>query len=624
MAHARPKPRPQPHAVREEGRLALWRLLANEKGRPLRRGSAGATFHGPETGRTTATKWRSLARILEGRASWRADYPANFDQQEFTIEAWVSWPKMPTGRQVIFDRPIGQGGWRLELTRHLCLAFIWRDAEGREQVLKSVQMVDELRPRRWYHLAATFRNHCYTGQPYIQSYSRAEILFTPAGELFPRTVAMMRHFEHPQIAEGEGPLWIGRDAPGQSPFQGALCEVALSARAKLKNEFPTLGQKPPRSPTFSDDFDMGSVFCPVEAPDGRIVLGARPYLGHGNYWLYAQLDGCTGKQLAFEALAVPGGQGMLLAMWVSYDRKTWARIPGGHYQGDQLVPGSFTFSHKFKRSPAWLAACVPWSNTDTDRLAAELRGHKKVRLIEAATSVEGRPVRLFQVTDPNVPDYAKRTVYIQTGQHSPMEMMAGRSCASAIRYLLSPSSRRRALLQNFCFLFVPIVNVDCAAHGGSGHNAAGVNTNRDWADPQQPEVKGLKSFLRNWLDQGNSLDLALDIHAGGAWLNHALLLIPEQDTAQLRAGWYEDQLRFLACLDRHADVAEEDAVPHRLAETKFSDALPRQWGTPAFCLELSNMTYRSRADGGTKPVTQQHLELLGPQLVEAAIAFLEP
>lgn len=618
---------PEPYTGEELGLVALWPMDASDPRACVSGHGLATEWVGPGSEVALTTPWPGRVAHLLGLSHLEAADHEALHGQEFTFEAWVAFSQMPGAAMTIAELAGPHGStWRLALSRHLELDFTWADGEGRTQRVNSIQMVDLLRPNSWIHVAVAFRNHCYTAQPYIQSYSRVHLYCTPAGERFPRTVGQLRAFEHPQASEQPATLYIGSGHAGQSPWIGAIAQAALTSRAKLDNEFATLGQGPPRDLPVTDDFLMGSAFCPVERGPNSVVVGCTPYTGSGNYWFYARVDGRADGPVRFEVLPVPGGAGMLMGMFVSYDQQRWERLPNGHYVTDRQSPwpGAYAFAVEFECLPAWLATLVPYTTDDIAALERDLAGHPCVEAMTVGHSVEGRPIRLLKITDPNVPDRSKRTVFMQAGQHSPAEMAPGRCIDRAVRHLASSDPAASALLRDAVFLMVPIVNVDCCAHAGSGMNANRVNTNRDWVTAAQPEVAGIKAFLQEWLAGGRSIDLALDFHAGGAWKNHVVLAIDEASAAGAASpDWFAAQERFLAALEAHTGIGREDAQHRAFIAGTFAQALADEYGVLALCVEFSHMTYRD-LDGSTRPVTQAHLESLGPKLVRACAEWLAP
>ncbi len=604
----------------DEGTLACWPCFPENPAECISPYSLQTTLSGRTPGRVIAAPGGGRAFYPEKKGFLNVHSATMLIRQQFTFEAWVNFREMPAGKQVLAELAGEHGkSWSFGFNRHLDIEFAWSDGESRQGRVFSVQMADLLEPGRWLHAAVAFRNDSYTRQPYIRDYSRVHLYLTPHGERFPRIVGRLRNFEHPQISGKPSSLFIGGDAKLKYPFTGAVYGASFNSRAKLANEFPELGQERPSEIELSSDFTAGSSFFPVSRGKYDMVVGCKPYTGSGNYWFYARVDGdekYAGKEMKFEVLPVPGGAGMLMSMFVSYGNDDWERIRGGHYQSDREStpePGSYKFKCVFDRFPAWLCTYIPYTLDHIDRLEKDTAGSGMVRLLFPASSVEGRPIRLFKITDPSVPDSEKKTFYLQAGQHSPAEMAPGRVIDRAARFLAGGGMP--GLLKKAVFLMVPIVNVDCCFHGGAGANMNRINTNRDWMSETQPEVAGLKSFIEKWLAEGNDISLALDFHSGGGWKNHVMLLHePVSEEVSCLQG------RFMDFLEARTGVSSDDAIRRKEHPGTFADYLSNVRGVYARTLEFSHMTYREPA-GGTRAVDQKHLESMGPAVIRALSDF---
>ncbi len=87
-----------------------------------------------------------------------------------------------------------------------------------------------------------------------------------------------------------------------------------------------------------------------------------------------------------------------------------------------------------------------------------------------------------------------------------------------VDYLLD-TTQSKELLKEYQFVVVPVVNPDGLVHGISRYNINMNDLNSQWfenlAEIEEPEVKGLISWINNWYDQGNSIDHAFDVHCWG-------------------------------------------------------------------------------------------------------------
>lgn len=550
---------------------------------------------------------------------------STLSRQSFTWEGWVYWPQCPQGAQTLLQAVTytGQITWLLGLDHCQRLHFRWADDNGDSRAVRSVSMAD-LIPAHWYHFAVAFTNRCYTAQPYVQSYSRVELFFTPAGELFPRSVALERDFAVPQVSGHPMQVHIGSGRDG-SPVQGRLCGIACTGHAKLRNEFAALGQRMPDRISVRGDFPQGSVHCPIARGCNALTVAGQPQGDCGNYWFYGLFEVPTNEVIDLEILVVPGGEGMMVALWQSYDRVHWERVPGGYLDQMSRTGDVFRVRHSFAQSPVYVAASIPYTNEDVARLADDIRSDPRARIFHASQSVDGRTIPLMCITDPAVPNSRKRAIYVQTGQHSPMEMIAGRSCEQAIRHLLTPTRLNRARLNHVVYLFVPIVNVDAAHYGTTAPNRHGVNLNRDWQSLREPETRGLSNFIEAWVAGGQPLDAAIDFHAGGGWATHTILARDRQELT--RCGGeplWEEQERLIDCIDRWMEIKRSAArYPPARGDASFSGAMPRKFRIPALTIELGVLTHHSLDGDSRRPVDQAHIERLGVQLLQALDEYFE-
>lgn len=217
--------------------------------------------------------------------------------------------------------------------------------------------------------------------------------------------------------------------------------------------------------------------------------------------------------------------------YVNYDfaHPKWERLVGAKLEYDART-SSLVIRHTFKQSPVYLAWSPPYLPSDLDRFTLGLQGNAFAKAEVIGKSVEGRDLKLLTVTDPETPDRNKRAVWFIGQQHG-YEMAGGPVCEGTIRELLN-GARSAEVLKKFVFKFVPIVNPDAMAHGGFRYNLRDVDLNRNWdeavkhyADRLQPEpeVAAVQQALAQWVEQGNRLDLFVDLHchtplSDGLWV----------------------------------------------------------------------------------------------------------
>ncbi|MBN1807568.1 MAG: hypothetical protein JW909_00755 [Planctomycetes bacterium] len=131
---------------------------------------------------------------------------------------------------------------------------------------------------------------------------------------------------------------------------------------------------------------------------------------------------------------------------------------------------------------------------------------------EIGKSVQGRPIPLLTVTDPDVPVKDKQVLFITGGTHGSEEV--GRAITLAFaRWLTEPQNATH--LSRQVFLIVPCVNPD-GAIADSYHNADNVNIYTSfplWEEPKTVEAAAIWEVGKRWIP-----DAYADCHglAGGA------------------------------------------------------------------------------------------------------------
>lgn len=273
----------------------------------------------------------------------------------------------------------------------------------------------------------------------------------------------------------------------------------------------------------STDFEGGS--AKVESIDqaARVIHfmpDGNPQRGWPCWW-YLRVDGLAkGESVALDLAASDrptrnNGQDTgkpLASSWAmparatySTDGKTWQHTAPGKREGARIryeVIGT--------GGPLWVAWGPPFTPRDTDALLAE--AEKKLtgaKAFELARTREGRPVRGLRVSEATAP--RPPGIWVQARQHA----WESGSCWVArgfTEWVVSDDADARWLRSQAEIFIVPIMDVDNAATGNGGKEAAPRDHNRDWDDnPVYPEVAAAQQRLRALVKEGR-LAVFLDLH----------------------------------------------------------------------------------------------------------------
>ena len=213
----------------------------------------------------------------------------------------------------------------------------------------------------------------------------------------------------------------------------------------------------------------------------------------------------TGKPLA-SAWAMP------LRATMSGDGEKWTHTAPGRREGNTIryeVVGT--------GGPIWIAWGPLFTPGNTDALIA-----KAEKLLpdshgfELAKTRGGRSVRALRISSSRNDASARKLpgIWVQARQHA-WESGASWVARGLVEWLCSDDEDARWLRENAEIVVVPIMDVDNAATGNGGKEAAPRDHNRDWDEqPVYPEVDAVQKHLRKWAAE-ERLEAFVDLHNPG-------------------------------------------------------------------------------------------------------------
>jgi murein tripeptide amidase MpaA len=255
------------------------------------------------------------------------------------------------------------------------------------------------------------------------------------------------------------------------------------------------------------DFDGGAIeVVSAEAPDA-IELNLTPDTNAPDFrqWFAFRARGLGGRPARYTI--VNAGQATYPDAFdgyraaASYDRRRWFRVPTT-FDGEAL-----TIEHTPRTDDVVYAYFAPYPWARHQRL---IKRAARVGWAEAEVlgrSVEGREMTLLTFGEP-APE--KLSIWVIARQH-PGETMAEWFAEGLVERLLDDDDEVvQALLRRAVIRVVPGMNPDGGVHGNLRANAAGMNLNRAWKDPdaeQSPEVLCVRRRMEE-----TGVDLFLDVH----------------------------------------------------------------------------------------------------------------
>ena len=264
------------------------------------------------------------------------------------------------------------------------------------------------------------------------------------------------------------------------------------------------------------DFEFGNIVV-QELTNTDAVLSIRPD-SEAEYfqWFYFRVTGRPDTARTFK-FANAGGASYVKAweyyrVLVSYDEENWFRI-STKYDGSTL-----TFKHTAVESTTSYAFFVPYLTAQREALLQECESSRLVTRRSIGRSYLGKPLDMVVIGDETRP---VRKIWVIARQHAG-ESMAEWATEGLIKRLLDPlDSASQALLSKARVYVVPNINPDGSALGNLRANAAGVDLNRSWAEPDDkcPEIVAIQKAMKEI-----GVDFFLDMHGDEErpfiWVGH--------------------------------------------------------------------------------------------------------
>ena len=227
-------------------------------------------------------------------------------------------------------------------------------------------------------------------------------------------------------------------------------------------------------------------------------------------WFHFRVANCAGRELTLkitglEASAYPGGWPDYNAA-VSEDREYWGRAPSSYAKDEH--GGTLTITYTPAGNMAWFAYFAPYSMERHHDLVGSAASAPGVTHRVLGRSIEDQPIDCLELGD------GPLQVWLYARQH-PGESMAEWWMEGALDCLTDPADPLARKLRQLCrFHVVPNANPDGSCRGHLRTNAAGINLNREWAEPsadKSPEVLCIRSAMDE-----SGVDFAIDVHGDEA------------------------------------------------------------------------------------------------------------
>ena len=192
--------------------------------------------------------------------------------------------------------------------------------------------------------------------------------------------------------------------------------------------------------------------------------------------------------------------------FISTDGQNWSALPAEKIGGNRLQ-----IQVEMTTDRLYLARLEPYRLSDLENLLTLIASHPYVAVTPIGKTVEGRRLELVRVGRPDAP----YRVLLRARSH-PWEPGGNWLVQGLIQKLLDDTDLTNRCLDHYCVYIIPMASKDGVARGHTRFNMMGVDLNRNWeqpADPNHaPENLALETVLDNMRDGDNLPHLAIDLH----------------------------------------------------------------------------------------------------------------
>jgi hypothetical protein len=310
---------------------------------------------------------------------------------------------------------------------------------------------------------------------------------------------------------------------------------------------------------FNTNFEGGSLGTIERLGEGEFrchVRGQQDEHGRNRQanWYYFRVDGARGRDLTLtltdfvgEYNGVPGAcpMGPDILPVVSDDDERWRSVPDVSWD-DRAK--EVTLRLRPEADTIWIAHQPPYTPRRMARLLEQVDRCDDARVEVIGKTARGRGLHMITVTDAEVPDRDKRTVWLQARQHA-WESGTSYVMEGALRFVTADEPAARDLRRRVVFVFTPMVDPDGCAEGQVRFNANGFDVNRHWDEVDlrtkrfltlMPEIWYVKKAIVARVEAGRSIDLMINLH--NTETAEYLSTMASDDTSRALVGRLSDRL----------------------------------------------------------------------------------
>jgi hypothetical protein len=290
---------------------------------------------------------------------------------------------------------------------------------------------------------------------------------------------------------------------------------------------------------------------------------------------------------------------------ISTDGRDWRVLAGQRTAANQLK-----LRLPMTGDTLFVARIEPYRLSDLETWIDSIRGHVDVNVTHIGRTVEGRALEVIRVGR----DAAPHRILIRARAH-PWESGGNWVIQGLVNSLLQEDPDNRACLDSYCLYLLPMANKDGVARGRTRFNMQGMDLNRNWDRPADPDLAPENAALETWLEtmirRKRKPDLAIDFHNDSGGRLH--ISRPEIDLDP----YLERMRRLESLLREHTWFTEGSTGSGTRNPGTFGEGLLARYGIDALVYELN----ANWCAGLAKAPLGRDWERLGEQLREVFRAY---
>ena len=369
----------------------------------------------------------------------------------------------------------------------------------------------------------------------------------------------------------------------------------------------------------NNGFENASPFNWEIDSSGNIVIGLvydheRSSLNRANQHWHFQVQGVKGSDLTFIIKNFDNlwnGQKAYpisdkTPCYVSIDGKNWELI-----KTELLADNTLKFRVHLNTENLYVASLEPYRISDLDNLLNEIKKNPNVEIKTVGKTSEGRSLEMIRIGNPN----SQHNIFLRARAHG-FEVGGNWVVQGLVKSLLQKDGA--TYLNKYCVYILPMANKDAVALGRTRFNGRGMDLNRNWDKPANPEISPENYAVETWIKQmiakGKKPDLAIDLHNDREGNLHFSHPGPNGN------AYLSNTERFESLLYKYTSFTEGRKREEFRNPGTIGEGLLERYGITAFIFEL-NFEWSA---GLKKVPSGKDWEQLGKQLREVFFQYFNP